>query len=91
MGVGEAAGETPSLTGGVVGETHRGLGHVQAHPLGNQHQRGPLWVVEGVTEIQQRAEQAPLLPLGPSPTGSVTVQRPALPCPGEHLRLLPFK
>ena len=37
-----AAGETPSLTGEVVGETHRGLECAQAHPLGNQHQRGPV-------------------------------------------------
>ena len=42
VGVGEAAGETPSLTGEVVGETHRGLGRAQAHPLRNQHQRGPV-------------------------------------------------
>ena len=64
-----AAGETPSLTGEFVGETNKGLEHAQAHPLGNQHQRGPigLWVAEGVTEIQQRVEQAPLLPLDPSP------------------------
>ena len=37
LGVEEAAGETPSLTGEFVGETHRGLERVQAHPLGNQH------------------------------------------------------
>ena len=81
VGVGEAAGETPSLTGEVVGETHRGLEGAQAHPLGNQHQKGPilLWVAEGVIEIRQRVEQAPLLPLGPSPMYIVTVQQPALP------------
>ena len=50
-----------------------------------------MWVAEGVTEIRQRVEQVPLLPLGPSPTYSVTAQGPALPCPGEHLRLRPFK
>ena len=44
-----------------------------------------MWVVEGETEIQQTVEQAPFLPLGPSPTYSVTPQLPALPCPGEHL------
>ena len=83
LGVEAAAGETPSLTGESVGETHRGLERAQAHPLGNQHQRGPLylWVVEGVAEIQQRAEQAPLLPLSPFPTYSVTAQQPALPRP----------
>ena len=47
-------------------------------------------VVEGVTEIRQRVEQAPLLPLSPSPTYRVTVQQPALPRPGEHLRLCPL-
>ena len=83
MGVGAAAGETPSLTGEGVGETHRGLGRAQAHALGNQHRRGPicLWVAKGVTEIQQKVEQVPLLPLSPSPTYSVTAQQPALPPP----------
>ena len=42
VGVEAAAGETPSLTGEVVGETYRGLEHAQAHPLRNQHQRGPV-------------------------------------------------
>ena len=76
MGVEAAAGETPSLTGEFVGETHRDLECAQAHPLGNQHQKDPiwLWVAEGVTEIQQRVEQVPLLPLGPSPTYSITAQ-----------------
>ena len=32
MGVGAAAGETPSLTGEIIGETHRGLERAQAHP-----------------------------------------------------------
>ena len=40
MGVEMAAGETPSLTGEVVGGNHRSL--ECAHPLGNQHQRGPV-------------------------------------------------
>ena len=64
-----AAGETPRLTGEVVGETHRGLERAQAHPPGNQHQRGPLclWVVEEVTESWQRAEQAALFPFRPRP------------------------
>ena len=93
MGVGVAAGKTPSLTGEVAGETHRGLECAQAHPLRNQHQRGPirLWVAEGVTEIPWRVELAPLLPLGPSPTYSVTAQQPVLPRPWEHLRLRPLK
>ena len=32
-----------------------------------------------------------MLPLGPSPTYSVTVQPPALPRPGEYLKLRPFE
>ena len=46
-----AAGDTPSLTREFVGDTHRVLEHTQNHPLGNQHQKGPicLWVVEEVT------------------------------------------
>ena len=42
VGVEAAAGETPSFTGKVIGETHRGLERAQAHPLGNQHQMGPI-------------------------------------------------
>ena len=43
-----------------------------------------------VTENEQRMEQAPLLPLGPSPTHSVTAQSHGLPHPGEHIRLHPL-
>ena len=93
MGVGAAAGETPRLTGEIVGETHRGLEHAQAHPLGNQHQRGPisLWVAEGVTEIRWRVEQAPLLPLSPSPYIQHHSAAISVTLPQEHLRLHPFK
>ena len=42
MGVEAAAGETPSLIGEFVGETHRGLERAQTRPLGNQHQKGPV-------------------------------------------------
>ena len=93
VGVGAAAGETPSLTGEVVGETHRGLECAQAHPLGNQHQRGPigLWVLKGVIEILQTVEQAPLLALGPSPKYSLSAAKSSYPDPCEHLRLHPFK
>ena len=68
MGV-EVAGETPSLTEKFSGETHRVLEHTQTHPPRNQHQKDPiyLWVVEEVTESQQRAKQVALLPLGPLP------------------------
>ena len=69
MGVEVAAGETPSLTGEFIGETHRVLECTQAHPPRNQHQKGPicLWVAEEVTESHQRAEQVALFPLGPLP------------------------
>ena len=65
MGV-AAAGQTPSLTGEFVGETHRVLEGTQTHPE-NQHQKGPicLWVAGGVTENWQRAEQVALFSLGP--------------------------
>ena len=65
MGVEAAVGETPSLTGEVIGETHRGLERAQAYPPGKQHQKGPLclWVAGEVTESQQKAEQVPLRPL----------------------------
>ena len=55
----QAAEETPSLTGELIGETHSVLEYIQNLPPGNQHQKGPiyLWVVEEVTESQQRAEQ----------------------------------
>ena len=91
MGVEAAAGETPSLTGEFFGETHRGLEHAQAH-LGITT-RGPNLIVDsgGSDEIWWRVEQAPLLPLGPSPTYSITAQRPALPYPAEHLSLRPLK
>ena len=74
VGVEAATGETPSLTGEFVGETHGGLECAKAHPLGNQHQRGPigLWVAGEVTENQQRVEQVALFPLGPSPTYRLT-------------------
>ena len=69
VGVEVAAGETPSLTGEFLGETHRGLECTQTHPLRKQHQKGPiwLWVAEGVTENWQRVEQVPLVPIGPLP------------------------
>ena len=49
-------GETPSLTGESIGETHRVLERMQTHPLGNQHQKGPicLWVAREVTESHSR-------------------------------------
>ena len=47
-----AVGETASLTGEFIGETHRVLECTQTHPTRNQHQKGPiyLWVAEEVTK-----------------------------------------
>ena len=62
-------GETPSLTGKFVGETHRVLEHTQAHPPGNQHQKTQicLWGAGEMTKSWLRAEQAALLPRKPLP------------------------
>ena len=61
----EVAGETPSLTGEFIGETHRVLECTHTHPPKNQHQEGPicLWVAGEVTESQLRAQQVALFPL----------------------------
>ena len=52
------AGDTPRLTGEVIGEMHRALECTQNHPPGNHHQKGPicLWVAKEVTENQLKAE-----------------------------------
>ena len=91
MGV-EVAQETPSTPGVFTGKTHKVLECIQAHPPRNQHQKGPicLWVGQGVTENQQRVEQAVLFPFGPHPTYSITTNQHELPHPGEHLRLCPL-
>ena len=87
-----AAGETPSLTGEFIRETHRVLEHTQTHPHRNQHQKSPIcfWVAGEVTESRSRAQKVALFPLGPSPTYSVTMQPCGLPHPGEHLRFHPL-
>ena len=60
-----AVGETPSLTGEFAGETHRVLECTQTHPPENQHQKGPICLLEvgEVTESQPRAKQVALFPL----------------------------
>ena len=52
------AGETPNLTGELLGGAHKVLEHTQNHPPGNQHQKGPirLWVAGEVTEGRWRTE-----------------------------------
>ena len=87
----EVAGETPSLTGKLVGETHGVIEHTQANPPRNQHQKGPicLGVKEEVTETHKRAGFHCFLS-GPSPTYKTTAQPHELPCAREHLRLHPL-
>ena len=69
LGVEAAVGETPRLTGEVIGETKRVLERTQAHPPENQHQKGPicLWVAGELTESRAGAEQVALFPLSPLP------------------------
>ena len=83
--------ETPSLTGEFVGGTHRVLECTQAHPPGNQHQKGPicLWVAGEVTKSQEPSKWHCSLS-DPCPTYSATIQWCRLPHPGEHLRLHPL-
>ena len=59
-----AVGETPSLTGEFVGETHRVLECTQTHPPGNQHQKGPicLWVVGEVTKSSTKTQASSTVP-----------------------------
>ena len=64
MGV-AVVGETPSLTGEFVGETHRVLECTQTHPPRNQHQKGLIYLWEDVAESQPRAKQVALFPLRP--------------------------
>ena len=65
----EAVGETSSLTGEFVRETHRILEHTEDHPPKNHHQKGTIsfGVVGQVTERRERTEQVGLFPLGPLP------------------------
>ena len=73
-----ASGENPSFTGDFIGETHWVLECTQAHPPGNQHQKGQicLWVVEEVIESGATIEQVALYPLGPVP--HIQCQNPAI-------------
>ena len=58
-------GETSSLTGKSIAETHRVLEQTQTHPPGNQNQKGVIhyWLAEEVTKSRARAKQAALFPL----------------------------
>ena len=69
MGVEAAAGETPSLTEELAGQTHRGPRTYTKPPTWESEPEGPnLLVGSGeVTESQQRVEQTALFPLGPLP------------------------
>ena len=77
MGVEATAGETPSLTGEFVGETHRGLEHTQTHPLRKQHQKGPIWlwaVGWGSDWKSAESRASAIAPSQPLPHISITVQ-----------------
>ena len=75
MGV-AAVGETPSLTGDFIGETHRVLVHRQTYLLRNQHQKGSIClpVVGVMTSSQLRVESWHCSLLDPFPTYSTTMQ-----------------
>ena len=81
----KVVGETPSLTGEFIRETHRVLECTQTYLPGNQPQKSPicLWVVAEVTESQTRDKQVALFPLRPLPH----IKLSSLPRPGEYLRL----
>ena len=88
-----AVGETPSLTGEFIGETHRVLEGTQTHPPGNQHQKDLicLWVVGEVTECWRKPSKWHCSLSDPSPTYSTTMQQSGLPCPDEYLRFHPLQ
>ena len=97
-----AAGETPSLTGEFVGDTHRVLECTKTHPPGprmytnpptrNQHQKGPicLWVVVEVTETSGELSKQHRSLSDPFPTYSTIMKQHGLPCLGEYLKLRPL-
>ena len=90
MGV-EAVGETPSLTGEVVGETHGGLEHAQAHPTWEAAQEGPNLIVGSGVKDQNPVESG-VGALAPSrPLPHIQCQRNGLPHPGQYLRLHPLE
>ena len=92
MGVEAAVGETPGLTGEFIGETHRGLERAQAHPPGNQHQKGPLclWVAGEMTESLLKDQQQHCSLLDPAPKDRAIRLQDGLPRPAEYLRLHPL-
>ena len=59
-----AVGQIASLTGESVGGADRVLECTQAHPCGNQHQKGAicLWEAGEVTESRARTQQVALFP-----------------------------
>ena len=69
MGV-VVVGETPSLTGESIGQAQEILECTQAHPPGNQHLKGPiyLWVAVEVIESQQELSKWHCSPSDHAPT-----------------------
>ena len=72
-------------------ETHRVLKCTQTHPLGNQHQKGPicLWLAAEVTESWQSGASSTVPSQTPPPLTASQCHH-VLPHPGEHLRLSPL-
>ena len=89
MGVEVAEGETPSLTGEFVGETHRVLGCTQTHPPRNQHQKGRPNVLVGSGGSDWKPTESTAIGIVPSRT-LLHIQPCGLPHPGEHLSLPPL-
>ncbi|KAF6125314.1 hypothetical protein HJG60_009822 [Phyllostomus discolor] len=85
----EAQGETPSLTGEVLGKSYRvhKPTHTGISTRGAQFAWG-VGAVEG-TEVRRRAEQVPFFPLGPQPYIQRHNPATGVPHPGKHLRLCP--
>ena len=80
-----AGGDTPSLTGEIIGETHRVLEHTN-QPTQESAPEGPNFLAgSGGSDKtgRERSKQHWSL-LDSSPTYSVTTQQRGLPCPNEH-------
>ena len=87
VGVVVAVGETPSLTGELVGETHRVLEHIQTYPPRESAPEGPNLLVRKWLKACQEPSKCHCPLSEPSPTYSATTQPCGLPHLGEYLRL----
>ena len=77
-------GETPSLTGEDIGETHRVLEHTQTHPPRSAPEQPSLFVgSRGSTESSVELSISIVPSLTPSPIYRSTMQQRGLSLPGE--------